>query len=156
MKFNQTIHKNSLLPNSKDTSSSLQSPISLCCLLTGSYEIRKALDEQNAEFLHVNYVHTVASVLQMVNIWILLSSELPNHAVWYTTTIEGNPDVSILRPENGGTRFLGMCVTTYQPTYWDNQKTTVFTINRCKNLTVFLGDCENQAFRRLYASIIRI
>ena len=68
MKFNQTIHKNSLLPNSKDTSSSLQSPISLCCLLTGSYEIRKALDEQNAEFLHVNYVHTVASVLQMVNI----------------------------------------------------------------------------------------
>jgi len=56
MKFNQAIHKDSLLRNSKDTSSSLQSLISLCCLLTGSYEIRKALDEQNAEFLNVTGV----------------------------------------------------------------------------------------------------
>jgi hypothetical protein len=50
------MHKDSLLPNSKDTSSNLQSLISLYCLLTGSYEIRKALDEQNAEFLNVTGV----------------------------------------------------------------------------------------------------
>jgi len=74
MKFNQVMHKNSLPPNSKDTSA----------------------------------------------------------------TIVGNADVSILRPENGGTRFLGMFVTTYQPTCCDNQKTTVFAINSCNNLS-FLG-----------------
>ena len=83
-------------------------------------------------------VHTVPSVLQRVNIWILLSSELPHHVVWHTATITGNPDVSILRPENGGTRFLEMFVTIYQSTCCDNQKTTVFTINRCKTLS-FLG-----------------
>lgn len=86
-------------------------------------------------------VRTVPSVLERVNIWILLSSELP-HVVWYIATTAGNPDISILRPENGGTRFLGMFVTFYQPTCCDNQKTTVFTTNGCKNLTVFLGDCE--------------
>ena len=92
-------------------------------------------------------VHKVTTVLQRVKILRLLPSELPQYVVWYAATIVGDPDVSVFCPENGGTRFLGMFVTTYQTTC-NTQKTTVLTFTTCKTLINFLGVCVKiQCFR---------